>query len=162
MHPSSVRQWQGNDVSFNLGEMLPVLTGKDCWCFWCFEPEAESRVVAMLEDLYPGRPDDDTLSRAKAGRLTIEPGQLPGFARRIVVIFTGRRKLSNAEMLPIREKHFPEIAGEPPEGYRVLGATATEHVMVYLFLEEAKAGRILKTKKVTEPETPTSPYYIQP
>jgi hypothetical protein len=45
--------------------------------------------MAMLEELYPGRPNDDALSRAKAGRLTIEPGQLPGFARRCVVIFTG-------------------------------------------------------------------------
>jgi hypothetical protein len=70
--------------------------------------------------------------------------------------------LSIAELLPVRERHFPELAGEPLEGYRVRGATATEHVMVYLFLEEAEAGRILKTKKVAVPAISSDPYYIPP
>jgi hypothetical protein len=134
-------------VSFNLTEMLPALTGDQCWCFWCFAPEAERRVLVMLEELFPGGSDDDTLSRAKVGRLTIEPCQLPGLARQIVVIFTARRKLSNSEVLPARNKHLPELVGEPLEGLQVLGATASEHAMVYLLLDMAKAGRIVKWTK---------------
>jgi hypothetical protein len=124
--------------------MLPALTGDVCWCFWCFDLEAESRVFAMLEELFPGRPDEDALKQAKAGRLTIRPGQLPGLTRRLVVVFTPRKSLPEAAMLQARRSHLPEIAGEPPEGPRFLAATDDERLMVYRFLEAAKAGLIIK------------------
>jgi hypothetical protein len=105
-------------------------------------------VFAMLVELFPGCPDEDALTKAKVGRLTIEPGQLPGLTRQIVVIFTPRKSLSEADLLPARRKHLPEVAGEPPEGPLVLAATDNEREMVFCFLEAAKAGHLIKKDKV--------------
>jgi hypothetical protein len=127
-----------------LSEMLPALTGDVCWCFWCFDPEAESRVFSMLEELFPSSLDQDALKKAKVGRLAIERGQLPGLTRQIIVIFTPRKSLSEDVLLPARQKHLPEIVGEPSEGPRVLAATDDERAMVSCFLEGAKTSRIIK------------------
>jgi hypothetical protein len=133
-------------VSFKLPEMLPALTGDVCWTFWCFDAEAESRVLAMLDELFPD-PENDA-PKARVGRLRIKPGQLPGLGRQVVVIFTPRKCLCEAVLLPARRKHLPEVAGDPPEGPRVLAATDNERVMVDHFLEAAKAGCIIKKDDV--------------